>query len=187
MMLPSCVPIIRHVAATTLRRRRARSVRLFLAGYLGVWTVLGMSVFAGDAWYHHIAAYSTWGDLPPALTLSATFFIAAAWQFSPVKQRCLKACRSAVFLPLDGRRADLATLQLGLRHGTSCVGSCWALMLVMFALGPAALAWMVFLTLVVLSEKSPKHTQRISRRVGLVLATVAVLGFAAPALVAAFP
>ncbi len=43
-------------------------------------------------------------------------------------------------------RGPRAALRLGARHGLFCVGCCWALMLVMFAVGVANLVAVALLT-----------------------------------------
>lgn len=42
---------------------------------------------------------------------------------------------------------------MGARHGLVCVGCCWALMAVMFAVGAMSLTWMALLTAFMFAEK----------------------------------
>jgi predicted metal-binding membrane protein len=42
---------------------------------------------------------------------------------------------------------------MGARHGAFCLGCCWALMAVLFAVGVMNLVWVAALTLLVLFEK----------------------------------
>ena len=56
---------------------------------------------------------------------------AGAYQWSPLKDVCLAQCQSPLFFLMrhGGFRRDApGCLVLGLRHGTYCVGCCWALM-----------------------------------------------------------
>jgi predicted metal-binding membrane protein len=70
-----------------------------------------------------------------------------AFQVSPLKARCLEACRSpAGFTWRFYRRGPGASWRLGIRHGIFRLGCCWALMLVKFALGAGCLMWMAALT-----------------------------------------
>jgi predicted metal-binding membrane protein len=181
MMLPSCVPMIRHVRLTSFRRRRRRSVSLFLSGYLAVWTAFGIALVAGDRLLHHVAGASGSGTLPDGLVLGAALAVAAAWQFSPIKRRCLHACRSPGLFPSHGWGADVMLLRFGLVHGVFCVGACWALMLVMFALGSAQLAWMATLAVVILYEKGLSRGYRLVRPVGVMLMLLAAVALASPA------
>ena len=50
---------------------------------------------------------------------------------------------------------------LGVRHGLYCLGCCWALMLVLFAVGAGNLAWMAALTGVMLVEKTADRGRRL--------------------------
>ena len=45
-------------------------------------------------------------------------------------------------------------------HGLFCLGCCWALMLLMFAVGVAHLWWMAALTALMVYEKVGKHGER---------------------------
>jgi predicted metal-binding membrane protein len=58
---------------------------------------------------------------------------------------------------------------LGARHGASCVGCCWALMLVMFPAGTASLVWMAALTAVMVHEKTRPSGARTVALTGVVL------------------
>jgi predicted metal-binding membrane protein len=52
-----------------------------------------------------------------------------------------------------GRRADVAVTRFALAQGRRSVVSCWALMLVMAAVGHMHLAWMAGLTAFILFEE----------------------------------
>ena len=61
-------------------------------------------------------------------------------------------------------------IRMGLHHGTYCVGCCWALMAVMFAVGVMNLLWMVVIAFFVLAEKiSPVSAKYIRIISGLAL------------------
>ena len=74
--------------------------------------------------------------------------LAAFWQFSPFKRKCLRACHRSVPLPLVRMKAEVASIRFGVRNGSACVGSCWALMLVMLT-APVMFLSMGVLTLAV--------------------------------------
>ena len=56
---------------------------------------------------------------------------------------------------------------MGLSHGTYCVGCCWAMMAVLFAVGVMNTAWIVGLTGVVLLEKVAGPGSLVSRAIGV--------------------
>ena len=90
--------------------------------------------------------------------------MAAAWQLTRWKLVALRACHRPVPLPPLGRRADAAVVRFGVRNGSACVGSCWAMMLAMgVASAGAMLPAMVALTALVTSEKLAERPRRTTR------------------------
>ncbi|MBB3139790.1 DUF2182 domain-containing protein [Halomonas organivorans] len=169
MMLPSAAPAILVFAAATRRSPSWPAVLpyLFATGYLLAWTS-----FAG------LATLTQWGLneaalLSPGQSLGTTTWAgmlllgAGLFQWTRLKDACLRSCRSpmglvAQGLPLTPPRA----LGTGLRLGLFCTGCCWALMALMFVGGVMSLAWMAGLTLLILLEKLIPYPRRLSRCVG---------------------
>jgi predicted metal-binding membrane protein len=58
---------------------------------------------------------------------------------------------------------------MGLRHGLYCVGCCWVLMAMLFAVGVMNLWWIAALSLLVLVEKVARGGQWLGRASGLLL------------------
>jgi len=58
---------------------------------------------------------------------------------------------------------------MGLEHGFYCLGCCWVLMALLFAVGVMNLLWMAVLTAFVLIEKLVRAGQWIARVSGLLL------------------
>jgi len=113
-----------------------------------------------------------WGWLAwhPWVIAGSTLSIAGAFQFSPLKERCLAKCRSPLaFLMRYYRRGMRGAWLLGLSHGTFCLGCCWSLMLVMFGLGVGNIAWMVGLAGVMYMEKTAKQGRSLVPVVGAIL------------------
>jgi predicted metal-binding membrane protein len=86
--------------------------------------------------------------------IAVILLAAGAFQLSPLKQVCLRECRSPLAFLLGhwraGRRGSLA---LGWAHALYCLGCCWALMLVLVAAGAMGLGWVLLITAVVAAEK----------------------------------
>jgi predicted metal-binding membrane protein len=177
MMLPTVVPMARLFVAVTARAPRPVVARAgFLAAYLAVWTVFAGLALLGDAGVHALVAGWGWLAARPELVLGATLVLAGAFQFSPLKNACLTACRNPVgFLWQHYRRGAAGAWRLGLRHGMSCLGCCWALMLLMFATGVGSLAWMVGLTAVMVVEKTARWGARLVVPVGVALLVAGVV------------
>jgi predicted metal-binding membrane protein len=171
MMLPTVVPMVRMFDVVSARAPRRAAVRAaFLAGYLAVWTGFAGVALLGDAAVDALVAAWAWLAARPGLVLGPALLLAGAVQFSPLKNACLTACRNPVgFLWQHYRRGTAGAWRLGLRHGLSCLGCCWALMLVMVATGLGSLVWMVGLTVVMVIEKTAPRGARLVVPVGIVL------------------
>ena len=171
MMLPTVVPMVRLFGAVTARAPGPTAARLsFLAGYLAVWTAFAVLALLADQAVQALVAAWAWLAARPDLVLGATLVLAGAFQFSPLKNACLTACRNPVgFLWHYYRRGAAGGWRLGVRHGLSCLGCCWALMVVMLATGVGSLVWMVGLTAVRVVEKTARRGALLMAPVGVVL------------------
>ena len=54
-------------------------------------------------------------------------------------------------------------VRMGFEHGAFCVGCCWGLMLILFALGVMSVVWMVVVAGLVFAEKVFPFGERLSR------------------------
>jgi predicted metal-binding membrane protein len=174
MMLPSALPtiLIFHRAARNDPKVGSPSGRMFAfaAGYMLAWS--GFSVGA---------TLLQWGLAEAALLspmmvsvspwMGGAILIAAGiYQWTPLKYACLRNCRSPLaFLMEHWRPGTLGALRLGLRHGLSCVGCCWALMLLLFVGGVMNLLWIGAITAFVLMEKLAPSGAQGGRLSGLAL------------------
>jgi predicted metal-binding membrane protein len=165
------------------QQKRPRAVpAAFLAAYAVIWTAFALLAFLGDTRIHWLFHHWLWLYLHPWVIGATTFTIAGAFQFTPLKGRCLKQCRSPFsFFVRFYREGVGAAWRLGLRHGVFCLGCCWALMLVMFGIGVGSLMSMALLTGVMVVEKTYPGGQRLSPVIGIVLLGLAALWLAHPA------
>ena len=158
MMIPSVAPMVLTHAAI-MRRRVSQgapfvSSGLFLAGYLLAWS--GFSA---------VAALAQWvlyrGALLDGRSLSigpwaggAVLLAAAIFQLSPAKDACLSQCRAPLgYFITEWREGSAGAVEMGLRHGIFCIGCCWLLMAVLFAVGIMNILWGAVITLFVVAEK----------------------------------
>ncbi len=176
MMLPTTVPLVNNFSALVARRTdTALLIALLLAGYLTAWFSFGV-IALGLVWTVDRALLNAgvpqhwiWG--------TALFLLAGAFQFSPLKYACLDKCRSPFGFVISrwhglNRRAE--SFNIGWSHGLFCVGCCWALMLLMFAVGTTSLSWMLLLALVMATEKNSTWGQSLSRPLGVILLSAGV-------------
>lgn len=152
MMFPAIAPVVRLYARAAARGTVA-PVPVFVAGYLLVWSAIG------------VPAYFLWRALDEPLAMGSAsagriagvvLVVAAVYQLTPLKQTCLRHCRSpmSVFTHAAGDPARPAVaMRIGALHGTYCLGCCWALMAILVAVGTMNLAWMALLAVVIFIEK----------------------------------
>src|SRR6266513_2848107 len=118
---------------------------------------------------------------------SAILLAAGVYQFTPLKRMCLEKCRSPYMFLVEhwrGRHAGSDALRLGVRHGLFCLGCCWTLMLLMFAVGGANLGWMLALGTLMAAERTTRWGRYLTAPVGAALVLWAVLHLAG---IAPFP
>ena len=173
MMLPASLPMIRVVEAQMLTRPcRARAA--FLGAFVVTWTVFGLLAFTGDFVLHHVVDTTPWLAARPWLIEAGVLILAGSYQFVPLKRRALAACRHPGDPAVPASLAEQSASRLGLRHGLDCLGSSWALMLVMFAGGFASLRWMAALTVLMVYETRGRHGHRAATAAGIVLLLAAL-------------
>jgi predicted metal-binding membrane protein len=170
MMLPSVAPVVFRFASVI--RSNSESERVlprvfaFAAGYLVIWIIFSLMATALQL------ALTKASLLSPMMELRSRWFggglvlMAGAYQFTPWKRRCLECCRS----PVDHTGA----FQTGLRNGLSCLGCCWALMLLLFVGGVMNLWWLSVLTIFVVLEKLTPHWRQGTRLSGVLLLAAGV-------------
>jgi predicted metal-binding membrane protein len=173
MMLPASLPLI-QLFAKVMREKKVRSwqplVLLFVAAYLAIWSLFALITFIGDFGLHRLVESQPWLSQHSSWFAGITLLVAGAFQFSGLKEQCLRVCRHPFgFLTQYYRRGAGAAWNLGVRHGLYCLGCCWALMLVMFSVGVAHLAGMLILTAVMAIEKTSTWGRPLVPLVGAAL------------------
>jgi predicted metal-binding membrane protein len=183
MMLPSSLPFIRLFNRASASRPQAqRALAALLVGYASVWTAFGIAAFVGDMFLHATVDRTPWLEAHQQVIGGGVLLLAGGFQFSALKDRCLDACRHpAAFILPRYRQGARAAFDLGIHHGLFCLGCCWALMLVSFAIGVANLPWMALFTAVMVFEKTGPHGDRGMVPIGAGLMGLGVLVLLGPA------
>jgi len=123
MMLPGAAPaVLRHAHASG----RVRAVLLFFGSYLGVWTLVGVAVYA---------LYRPHGSF----AAGAMAIAAGVYEFTGLKQ---------VF-----RRHCCEHVRSGFEFGLNCVGSSIGLMLMLVEVGVMSATWMSLIAVLILAQK----------------------------------
>ncbi len=165
MMLPSAAPAVFLYASIV--RRNAESERVlarvfaFAAGYLVVWTIFSLIATALQLGLTKASLLSPMMELRSRWSGAGLVLIAGAYQLTPWKRKCLECCRC----PVDHTGA----FQSGLRNGISCLGCCWALMLLLFVGGVMNLWWLSAVTIFVVLEKLTAQRSQGTRLSGMLL------------------
>jgi predicted metal-binding membrane protein len=176
MMFPSIAPMVTmHVRIQDARRAKGQSApvgatTLFVAGYLITWAGAGL---VGYCVYELGKAVTgdtfSWHNAGPELA-GGIIVLAAIYQLTPLKDTCLRHCRSPFgFLMQHWRPGRTGALRVGLLHGAWCVGCCWALMAALFALGVMSIGWMAFIAALIAAEKLLPWPVATSRAIALLL------------------
>src|SRR5215204_215875 len=174
MMLPTSLPLV-TLFRTLVRGRPDRTwlTVLLIAGYLVVWTLFGILVYSGDWILHGAVEQSMWLEANVVPFIGAgTLIMAGLYQFTSLKYKCLDKCRSPLSFITEhwrGSRERSQSFLLGAHHGLFCVGCCWSLMLLMFAVGLGSLGWMLVVGTVMAVEKNMPWGRKISTPLGVLL------------------
>jgi predicted metal-binding membrane protein len=188
MMLPSAAPMIltyAEIAETAARKgERIVSPLLIAAGYASVWLLFSVAITAMQIGLTRTVLLEP-GLAPAGGFLAAIILVGAGvYQFSPLKHACLARCQHPFpFFFANWATTPGGVFRLGIRQGLYCLGCCWAMMLVMFAVGVMNIVWMAGLAAVMTIEKL-QTGRRFAHAVGVALIAVgtgvAVSAFAVP-------
>ncbi len=175
MMLPTSLPLVTLFRALVRKRPdRLGLVTLLIVGYLCVWTLFALVAHIGDLGVHEAVDRIGWLHEHAWMIGAGTVLWAGIYQFTPLKYRCLEKCRSPMSFVMEhwrGGNRHAEAFRLGLRHGLFCLGCCWSLMLLMFAVGAGNIGWMLALGVVMAVEKNASWGRRLSPPLGVGLAT----------------
>lgn len=181
MMLPAAAPVV-ALYALAARRGVVAAVPVFVAGYLGVWALSGLPAYAvalaleeplmmGEPWVGRL--------------VGGTLLAAAVYELTPLKDACLRRCRSPLsfYLSRTGSLADpRRAFRAGGEHGLYCLGCCWALMAVLVVVGGMQLGWALALALVISAEKLLPGARLLVRSTAAVAAALGLALLLSPSL-----
>ena len=153
MMLPGAAPAALGRARAS---GRVRTVPLFLASYLAVWTLVGVAVYA---------LYRPHGSF----AAGAVVIAAGIYELTPLKRYFRRRCRESV--------------PSGFEFGLYCVGSSIGLMLILVALGVMSVAWMAVIAVPVVAQKLLPAKAAIDVPLAVAIVGLGILIVVAPSLV----
>ena len=182
MMFPSVWPTVGLYARMQRGRRDGGlaaptgAAAAFVGGYILTWTAGGLAGFAVLAAVRSLGVDGLVWERGGHWVAAAVIGLAAAYELTPLKDACLRRCRTPLgFLVSSWRDGRAGALRMGAEHGAWCVGCCWALMAALFALGLMSLAWMLVVAVLIAIEKLVPWR---ALAVGAVTASLLALGIA---------
>jgi predicted metal-binding membrane protein len=170
----------------SLARKRAAAggavrahTALFVFGYLAVWLSFA-AVATTLQWALDEAGLLSETMAFGNIVIAGSVLVAAGiYQWTPLKEACLRHCRSPLdFLLFHWRDGAFGAVASGIGHGLFCLGCCWMLMALLFVGGIMNLAWIAGIALLVLIEKTLPWGRRISQATGAVLIAWGVITLA---------
>lgn len=168
MMLPSVAPMVLLFDKVSAERARQSRQHVptwtFAASYLALWTLYGLAAYV---LYRGVRAldldFLAWSRGGP-YAVGALLVLAGVYELTPLKNACLRHCRSPMHYVLGGWRDGIrGAVRMGFEHGTYCVGCCWGLMLVLFALGVMSILWMAVVAALIFAQKVLPYGDRLAR------------------------
>jgi predicted metal-binding membrane protein len=158
MMTPSVAPLI--LIFTTVNRQRREKDQPFVktaylfAGYFLVWAAFSLAATSLQWLLQQITLLNPEMKTTNKILGSVILIATGMFQFTPLKQTCLRYCRSPLeFVHRNWKEGKRGALRMGVENGFYCVGCCWMLMVLLFVAGIMNLLWVAIITLFVLIEK----------------------------------
>ena len=71
-------------------------------------------------------------------------------------------------------------VRMGIEHGAWCIGCCWALMVLLFAVGVMSITWMVLVAAIVFAEKVLPIGEQVAKVIAVVLIALGIWVALAP-------
>ena len=179
MMLPSAGPMIATYAdlaeTAAAKGEPAASPLALAAGYIAVWLAAALVLTALQGLLARAGALDGTIAVANPFVAGAMFLAAGLYQFSAVKHACLTHCQHPFrFFFANWTSDPRGVFRVGLQQGLYCLGCCWAMMLLMLAVGAMNVVWMALLGAVMTVEKLGT-SMRFSRAAGVVFLAIGLV------------
>lgn len=149
----------------------------FVLGYSVVWLGFALVASSLQLTIAGLNFLDTHNGLNQSLS-SGLLIAAGMYQFSSLKQKCQSECIAPMqFFMRHWRDGVDGGFKMGLHHGATCLGCCWALMLLAFVGGLTNIWFMVLSAAVMAIEKFPVIGRRITLPLGVLITVWGVAVF----------
>jgi predicted metal-binding membrane protein len=174
MMFPAAAPMV-LVFHRVSREQASRGQSfvptwVFVAAYLAVWTAYGLAAYGLYRLVVRVGGgFFAW-DRGGRWVAGAAIVAAGVYELTPLKSVCLRHCRTPMHYVLRRWRPGRpGALKMGVEHGAYCVGCCWGLMVVLFALGVMSLTWMAVVAALIFAQKVLPRGDLLTRPLAILL------------------
>jgi predicted metal-binding membrane protein len=146
---------------------------LFVGCYLAVWALTGLALLFGWSLLLNSAVAATGHS---SAIYGLILIAAGAYQFSPLKSKCLGYCESPMsFFMRRWKSGTAGAATMGTYHGLYCLGCCWPYFLLMVALGWMHFLWMALFAGIIFGEKIWSRGIWVARTAGIGLAIAGMI------------
>ena len=153
----------------------AASPMVLTGGYIAVWLGAAFVLTALQGLLARVGALDSTMAVANPFIAGAMFLAAGLYQFSAVKHACLTHCQHPFRFFFGNWTSDpRGVFRIGLRQGLYCLGCCWAMMLLMLAVGAMNVVWMALLGAVMSVEKLGT-SMLFSRAAGVVFLAIGLI------------
>lgn len=161
MMFPAMIPVMSIYSGMVTREGTKSSFphfvgpSLFLAGYLSLYVLLGLSLYGAVYVVFQLRLILPFLSSLSAVGVTTVLLVAGMWQLTPLKEKSLAKCISPMgFFMTHAKRGLSGAFRMGAEHGAYCVACCWLYMLVMLAVAAMSLLSMALLSALIIIEKA---------------------------------
>jgi predicted metal-binding membrane protein len=164
------------------RVRPARTpTGVFVTAYFAAWGAYGLIAYGVFRLVDSLDMGALAWDRAGPYVVGGAIAAAGLYQLTPLKDVCLRHCRSPIhFLAHGWRDGARGAFRMGFTHGLYCVGCCWGLMLVLFSLGVMSLVWMAAIAGVIFAEKVLPWGERLTTVIGVAFVVLGLWIMVAP-------
>jgi len=174
MMTPSVTPLVLTFA--TINRQRKQQDHPFvnaaylIAGYFLVWAIFSLAATALQWSLQQVALLNPDMKTTSKILGSVILITTGIFQFTPLKQTCLRHCRTPLdFVLRHWKEGKGGALKMGIENGFYCLGCCWMIMILLFVTGIMNLLWVAIIAAFVLVEKLLLQIKWIPYAAGVLL------------------
>ena len=182
MMFPSLLPMAYMVAVSSVKTIEGASASrglkilrpaLFILGYVGVWTLVGLAFYLAITGLFNLDQSLSIGSL--GLLGGGVLIATGIYQFTRFKQRALMKCRSPMGFMMTGwRDGIIGSALMGSDYGLFCTKCCWVLMAGLLFVGAMSLPLMGLFTIIIFAEKIGPFGSMVSKIVGVAFVATGV-------------